>query len=391
MAKPHPSPSIEVESPVHRAARLGEEFALTAGAHDRAPSFPHANFDRLAQEGLLALNAPQRFGGHARGLEDAVAVIRDIAQGEPSTALVLAMHYIHLATAARSWPAAWAERLGREAATGISLINALRVEPALGTPARGGLPATVARRTANGWSLSGHKIYSTGIPILSWLAVWARTEGPDPRVGTFLVPGGTPGIEVRESWNQLGMRASASHDVILRDVAIPADHAVDIRAPAAWHPQDPTVYAWNTLLVAAVYHGIALAARQWFLRFLQTRAPANLGAPLASLPRFQEAAGEIETLLDVNERLLRSAARDADEGHPPRLTESGQIKLTVTSQAIAAVETAVRLSGNPGLSTEEPLERHFRDVVCGRIHTPQDDSVRIASGRLALDLEAPVP
>ncbi|MGH6940341.1 acyl-CoA dehydrogenase family protein [Hypericibacter sp.] len=385
MAKPYPKMTIELESLAGRAARLAEEFAVTAGAHDRTSSFPHANFARLAQEGLLALNVPKRFGGRAGGLEDAVTVIRSIAQGEPSTALVLAMHYIHLATAARSWPASWAERLGREAANEVSLINALRVEPELGTPARGGLPATLARRTPTGWSLSGHKIYSTGIPILSWLAVWARTEDAEPKVGTFLVPGGAPGIEVRESWNQLGMRASASHDVILQNVVIPEDHAVDIRPLAAWSLQEPNQYAWSTLLVAAVYHGVALAARHWFLRFARTRAPSNLGAPLASLPRFQEAAGEIETLLGVNDRLLRSAARDTDEDNPPSVGESGQIKLTVTNQAIAAVEIAVKLSGNPGLSAAEPLERHFRDVICGRIHTPQDDSVRIGSGRRALD------
>ncbi|MDL5472214.1 acyl-CoA dehydrogenase, partial [Klebsiella pneumoniae] len=45
-----------------------------------------------------------------------------------------------------------------------ALINALRVEPELGSPARGGLPATVLRRGVDGWRLSGHKLYTTGIP-----------------------------------------------------------------------------------------------------------------------------------------------------------------------------------------------------------------------------------
>ena len=51
-----------------------------------------------------------------------------------------------------------------------------KVEPELGTPIRGGLPGTVARRTATCWSLNGRKIYSTGSPVLAWNAIWARTD-----------------------------------------------------------------------------------------------------------------------------------------------------------------------------------------------------------------------
>jgi hypothetical protein len=44
------------------------------------------------------------------------------------------------------------------------------------------------------------------------------------------------------------------------------------------------------------------------------------------------------------------------------------------------------LTGNHGLSRANPLERHYRDVLCGRVHTPQDDSTRIGLGRAALGL-----
>ncbi|HMG50177.1 MAG TPA: acyl-CoA dehydrogenase, partial [Inquilinus sp.] len=284
------------------------------------------------------------------------------------------------------WPAHLAERLGREAAAGVSLINALRVEPELGTPARGGLPATVARRTPEGWRVSGHKIFSTGIPILSWLAVWATTDEAQPRVGTILVPADAPGIKVVESWDQLGMRATNSHDVILDHVLVPLDHAVDLRPPEAWRVPEPGKSAWSALLIGALYDGVARSARDWFVGFLKSRVPANLGAALATLPRMQDAVGEIEALLAVNARLIASAARDVDDGRPPSPSESGLIKLTVTGNAIAAVEIAVKLTGNPGLSRANPLERHYRDVLCARIHTPQDDSVRLAAGRLALGL-----
>jgi alkylation response protein AidB-like acyl-CoA dehydrogenase len=363
------------------------EFAQTAEQYDRSAAFPFANFDRLAEAGLLSLTVPRKFGGGGAGLSEALAVIGGIARGEPSTALVLAMQYaMHATIGGRDWPDQIVERLHRDAVAGVSLINALRVEPDLGTPARGGLPATVARRTDSGWRLSGHKIYATGIPILSWLAVWARTDEEEPRVGTFLVPAKAAGIRIIETWDHLGMRATASHDVILEDVEVAHEHAVDVRLPKEWSRPDAAQMSWATLTVAALYDGIARSARDWLVDFLRNRKPANLGAALATLPRMQEAVGEIETLLAANARLLRSAASDVDAGRPLAPGESGMVKTVLTNNAIAAVEIALKLTGNHGVNRRNSLERHHRDVLCARIHTPQDDSVHVAAGRLALQI-----
>ena len=66
------------------------------------------------------------------------------------------MHYIQHLVMARSsrWPARLSRKLARETVEGVALVNALRVEPELGSPARGGLPATIARRTETGWRLT---------------------------------------------------------------------------------------------------------------------------------------------------------------------------------------------------------------------------------------------
>jgi alkylation response protein AidB-like acyl-CoA dehydrogenase len=239
---------------------------------------------------------------------------------------------------------------------------------------------------AGGFLLSGHKIFSTGIPVLHWLAVWARTDDEAPLVGTFLVPRAAAGIRVIETWDHLGLRASASHDVVFEDVFVPEEYAVDIRPPAAWGGgPDPVHQAWNAALLGAMYLGIAEAARDWLAFYLRDRAPANLGAPLASLPRMQAAIGEIAARLRVARRLLGSLADEFDGGTVPALIESQVVKQRVTEDAIAAVQQAVALIGNAGLTRTNPLERHLRDVLCGRIHTPQDDSVFAAAGRAALE------
>lgn len=361
------------------------DLADRAAETDRNGAFPWESLDVLHAEGLLGITARVEDGGESAGLVRATDVVRRAGQGCASTALIFAMQLIHVRTAAGpSWPTHLTARVGRSAGRYGALINALRVEPALGTPARGGLPETVAHRTEAGWSITGRKIFSTGAPGLTWMLVFARTDDGPPHTGLFLVPAASPGIAIEETWDQMGLRGSASHDVVFTDVAIPLDHAVDLREPSEWARPDPDFVAWNTLLIAALYTGVAEAARDWTAGFLRTRVPANLGAPLASLPRVQEAIGRVEALLLTNRRLIACAAADADAGRTPAATDNALIKTVAAENAIAAVQACIQLAGNHALARANPLERHLRDVMCARIHTPQPDAAFIAAGRAAL-------
>lgn len=373
---------------IDRVNLLTPGFAERAALHDRTGGFPFENFQDLADAGLLALPVPKEIGGGGGSVRDAARVVGLVGQADAATGLVLAMHYIHHFVIAKSghWPKHLAHKVGRDAVDDLALINALRVEPDLGSPARGGLPATTARRTPDGWRLSGRKIYSTGAPILRWMTVWAKTDEPDVRVGLFLVPAKSDGISIVETWDHLGLRASGSHDVVFDDVLIPRDHEIDVRRPKAWSAPDVAQATIQAVLVGAVYDGVARAARNWLIDFLKTRTPSSLGGPLATLPRAQDILGGIEARLSVNARLLDGFARDIDDGVLLQAGDGNIVKLTVTNNAIAAVEDALSLTSNHGLSRSNPLERHYRDVLCGRVHTPQDDSTRIAAGRRALGI-----
>jgi alkylation response protein AidB-like acyl-CoA dehydrogenase len=370
------------------ARLLAAEFTARAARHDRDASFPFENFKDLSEAGLLALTVPTALGGHGAGALDAARIIGIFGKADPSTALVLSMHYIQHLVMARStrWPGRLSRKLARETIEGVALINALRVEPDLGSPARGGLPATIARKTETGWRLSGRKIYSTGAPILKWYAVWAKTDESETRVGLFLVPAGLPGTRIVETWDHLGLRASGSHDVVFEDVVFPLDHEIDVRKPEEWQVPDFTQSTVHAIFVAAIYDGIARAARDWLVEFLKSRVPSNLGASLATLPRAQEIVGGIEARLAVNARLIDSFAGDFDDGVELSASESNIIKLTVTNNAVAVAEEALSLTSNHGLTRANPLERHYRDVLCGRVHTPQDDGTRVNAGRLALGI-----
>jgi alkylation response protein AidB-like acyl-CoA dehydrogenase len=373
--------------------RVAGVIAERAGEHDRDGSFPHEAFAELAPTGVLSLTVPRALGGGSGELSDSVSVVETLGRADPSVALVVVWQLVFQAELARPgnrWPAEVRSGVQRSAADGVALINALRVEPELGTPARGGLPATVAARLPGegGWSLSGRKTYCTGIPILRWLAVWARTDDAEPLVGAFLVEAGTPGYEVVETWDHIGLRASGSHDVVFGGTVIPKAQAVDVGPPdAPANPARALTLVWGNVLLAALYQGVALAARDWLVGYLNERTPSNLGAPLATLPRFQLEVGRIESLLRTNDVLVADLARRVDDGDvgPETLGDGPLVKHVVTANALQAVEIGLQLTGNPGLSRHNPLERHFRDSLTGRVHTPQSDTALAGAGRALLE------
>ena len=129
---------------------------------------------------------------------------------------------------------------------------------------------------------------------------------------------------------------------------------------------------------------MAAAARDWLAGFLRERTPSALGGPLATLPRFETAVGEIEAALTAANDLVDGLALRVDAGDETVAGHPAIAKLIATRAAIGAVEQAVALVGNNALTRKNPLERHYRDVLCARVHTPQDDSILTAAGRSAL-------
>jgi alkylation response protein AidB-like acyl-CoA dehydrogenase len=179
------------------------------------------------------------------------------------------------------------------------------------------------------------------------------------------------------------MRATVSHEIVFVDTPLAWDHAVDVRPVAQWAPKhgDQSLLLWNALAISVIYDGVAKAARDWLRAYLKERTPSNLGAPLATLPRVQEKFGEIDALLYTNRILIENAAASADAGRGPDVVEANNIKYVATANAIRTVEIGLELTGNPGLSRKNPLERHYRDVLCSRIHSPQNDTILVGGGR----------
>ncbi|MEV8096550.1 acyl-CoA dehydrogenase family protein [Kitasatospora sp. NPDC085879] len=372
-----------------RLPRVADLLAARAEEHDRDGTFPYQGVEAVHEAGLLTLTVARRHGGAGAGLADTVRALVELGRGDASVA-VLAAHTLLLhAEQARTglWPAAAYRRVLTESRRGPALLGTLRSEPA-------GPPATVAHWDGEGWELTGRKSDCSGAEALAWMAVPARTDEAVPRVGLFLVRGDSPGLEIDPVWDQLGLRASAGHDVVLDKVRVAPELAVRLTPPGRETPEQraaaDTARAWHDLALAAVHLGTARAAQDWLVRFLGQRTPANLTEPLATLPRYRTALGEIEAGLIGAEEVLGAVAAAVDRGESGAAgARSAAAQLLAGRAAAAAVQQAVALSGTPGLSRRHPLERFLRDILSSRMHFPPDETVLDVIAGTALERGGP--
>src|SRR5207245_11461586 len=159
----------------------------------------------------------EALGGQSARVAEMVLGNLELARGDGSLALVVAMHTALLGRVrdAAIWPSAHFERVAHEVVAAREgpgvLINSLASEPEMGSPSRGGLPRTTAVRGGRGWILNGRKTFSSGAPVLRWGVISAAAHGEaeeSPSLGSFLVPMPTAGgpIETACAARALGAR-----------------------------------------------------------------------------------------------------------------------------------------------------------------------------------------
>lgn len=371
--------------------RLSQYFAQKATECDRSGAFAHENYELLHRHGFLALPIAREFGGYGGGLVDHVRLLDQVAQGDASTALVLSMYLNQHAAQARlkSWPRALYEEVARASLEQVSLINSLNYEPELGSPVRGtGVLGTVATKVPGGYRISGHKRYATGSVGLRWFTVAARDEN-NVR-GNYFVTADSPGLTIVETWDHIGLRGTASHDLILDNVFVPEDRLVRLFDNKKGGASENVLMGWVIASWNAIYLGIAKAARNFLVTYLQDRTPGSLGYPLAQAPHVRARVGRIETLIRAADRINLSIAQDYDR-EPGSISnvDAGVSKQIVRDYAIEAVQLAAGAMGNAGLSREYPMERHLRDVQFGPNHPPGADVVEKIAADAAFAHAAP--
>jgi alkylation response protein AidB-like acyl-CoA dehydrogenase len=375
-----------VDTSERALARLTATLAATAGHYDRTAEFPWEPIQAVHDAGILTLGVGPEYGGRATSATELARVLQALGRGDPSVALLAAMTmFQHVQQARlRKWPDALYRKVVEDSLKGPVLLNAVRAEPELGAPARGGLPATKIRRTSDGWVLNGRKAYGTGSEGLAHHMVWAATEDDNPLIGHAIVPGDAPGITVIRTWDHFGLRASSTHDIVYENVELPAENFPGV--PVAEASAEAAGFGAVGITVTALYVGVARAAQEFFLTFANERVPTALGRPIATTERIQTVAGEIEAQIVQAEEVLYGLAARIDAGDAEAQRRAVVAKLLITRSIITAVQTALAAIGNPGLTRHNPLERHYRDIQCSRVHPPQDDAALIIAGRRTLSI-----
>ena len=174
------------------------------------------------------------------------------------------------------------------------------------------------------------------------------------------------------------MRATCSHEVVFDNVLVPLDHAVSVSRWSAPQPElDGDGLLWMSVLLSSVYDGVAQAARDWLVGWLEDTQAVQ---PRRGVVDPAALSGNRRPHRHPAVRQPQPARRRRRGPHPGQPTRRN-LKYLVTGNAIRAVELAIEASGNPGLSRNNPLQRHYRDVLCSRVHTPQNDAVLQGVGK----------
>lgn len=377
---------------------LAQRLSQRADEHDRNRTFPHENYVDLHTHGYLRLTVPQVYGGEEANLFEFLLAQEHLARGDGATAMVVGMTLLLVGRLndTRSWPEAFFATLCRRIVEEGALINTAASEPEMGSPSRGGLPATTATPVEDGWLINGHKQFVTGAPVLRYFAVSvALPPAPDAPRGSraiAIVEAGTPGLRMVDTWSDnLSLRSTGSYDVLLENVFVP-DAWVFERQPVDV-PVDAiasvTSTAWFALSLAAAYLGIGQAACDSVCAYARERTPTALGRPIATLPIIQRRVGESAIALSAARAMLYQTAWDWVKQPGQRLAMAPRIaaaKYLCTNAAIVATDQAMRIAGSFGLMRTLPLERYFRDARAGITQPPNDDAALELVGRTTLGL-----
>jgi alkylation response protein AidB-like acyl-CoA dehydrogenase len=360
---------------------LLQRIRSRAAGYDAANGFFVEDLAELQSAGYLRMFAPTSLGGLGFGLERVAREQVRLATAAPATALAINMHLVWTGVAKTL-----ADRgddslvwVLREAAEGEIF--------AFGNSEAGNDLVLFGSRTRaepqpNGaYRYFGRKIFTSLSPAWTRLGIFGLDD-TDPEA-PLLVHGflarDTPGYEILDDWNTLGMRATQSATTVLDGAEVPADRV--FRKLPAGPSADPLIFgifANFEILLAAVYTGLAERALELAVDAAKRRTSMkNDGRPYSDDPDIRWKVADAAIAQDGIYPQLEALSRDVDGlvNHGaawfPRLVG---LKVRATENARFVVDQALRVSGGSSLSSSSELGRLYRDVVAGLFHPSDGES-----------------
>ncbi len=371
-------------------------FDERAPVYDRENRFFDEDWEELKGSGYLLSAVPADMGGGGLGLDEYAKLVRRVAYVAPATALATNMHCY--------WTGVATDLLrGGDDSCRWILEKAVEGEIfcALHGEAGNDLPVFLAvanaTRVDGGFEISGHKIFGSLSPVWTYGGFNAMdTSDPaNPKVVHGFLPRDTKGIEIVDTWDTLGMRATQSQDTVLDKAFVPDDLVALVCPPgfAGAGMFHVALFAWALMGFSATYLGAAKRAFDLTVETMPKRSSIALTNSMAHHPEVQHNVAEMRIAYDAAEAMLERTCADWASGvehadWPVRLIATRSF---VISKAFEIVDRALDLTGGSGVFKRNRLEQIFRDVRMGRFHPGNTMLAHEVVGKLCLGVNPDDP
>jgi alkylation response protein AidB-like acyl-CoA dehydrogenase len=360
------APSPSVDDLVAAAARIAPFLAANAARIDAARELPQEALEAMHAAGLFRLLLPRSVGGLELDPLSYNRVVEEIAAGDASAGWCMNQNSGCSMSAAYLAPdVAW------------KIFGADR----RGVLAWGQAPGTKAIAVPGGWRVSGQWHFASGSRHCTWLGAHVQTLAEDgtpflttegkPVERTMLFPRGA--AEITDVWQVMGLRGTGSDSYAVRDLFIPADHAL-ARDTEAERRESGPLYRFTATHIyasgfAAVAMGIARGALDALIALAREKTPALAQTSLRDNNVVQSkvavASATLKSARAWLHQVLRDAHTEAETKGVLALETRMAIRLASTyaiQQARQVVDTAYHEAGATAIFDANPFERRFRDI-----------------------------
>jgi len=357
-----------------------KEILPRAAEIDREHRFPAEIVARLGQMGLMGVAIPQEWGGAGMDTVSYALALEEISRACASTGVIMSVNNSLvceplLRFGTENQKREWLVPLASGSKLGCFALS----EPDAGSDAAG--IKTSARREGDRWILNGTKNFITNGPVADVVLLFAVTDpGKGHRgMSAFVVPIGSPGLQVGKPDDKLGIRGAPSSQIFLADCAVGPEALLGAEGEG-FKIAMATLDA-GRIGIAAQAVGIARAALEDATRYAVERK--SFGQVIASHQAIQFKLADMCTEIDGARLLTWRAAVKKDDGGRCT-TEAAMAKLFASEVANRAAKEAVQIFGGYGYLTDFPVERHFRDAKITEIYegTSEIQRLVIAQGLL---------
>ncbi len=327
-------------------------------AWDEAQEFPLAAVKKAGELGLLGVIFPEEYGGAGMGYIEYSIVVEELARVDPSFALIVAAHnslctnHVYVAGNAEQ-----RQRYLPKLVTGEWIGCWSLTEPEAGSDAGG--TRTQAVKQDGGWVLNGAKTFTTNAHYADVCVAMAATDRTASHHGisAFLIEKGTPGYRLGKKENKMGMRSSATGEVVLENCALGPEQLLGEEGEG--FKDALRILDGGRISIAALSVGIAQGAYEAALKYAKQRK--QFGRFISEFQAIQHKLADMATGIEASRLLVMQAAWKKDRGETVT-RESAMAKLFASEVAVEVCGEAVQVHGGYGFIKDYPVEKFYRDV-----------------------------